>query len=493
MGARTGRQYRENLRRHPREVWLKGQRVDDVTAHPAFRSSVDQIAALYDLQHESGRTDDLLYTSPATGNPVATSFLMPRSGEDLRKRGRAFAAVAEQTLGMIGRSPDFLNTTAAALAESRSFFDRLGTRFGDNVVAYYEHIRENDLFLTHALITPQIDRSRSSSEQAEEMLHLGVVEETAEGLVVHGARMLATLAPIADEVLIYNLPGLRPADERHAMVFALPIETPGVKLVCREPYDEGESHPFDHPLSGSLEESDALVVFDRVLVPWDRVFLYNDVGLANSLYRETNLLQHITHQTNVRGLVKMRFAVGVAMAVASAVKADGFLHVQHMLGECVGYLELIESALHRAETEYETRADGAVRALMAPLQTLRGFLPQAYPRVIEVVQTIGAGGLMLTPAADDFDSPIADDVKRYFQGADGLAAEDRTRLYNVAWDLSMSAFGTRQLQYERYYAGDPVRLLARNYLAYDKSECSALVERALAMAGTPQRRTAVAA
>jgi len=257
-----------------------------------------------------------------------------------------------------------------------------------------------------------------------------------------------------------------------------------VKLVCRVPYDSGDTHPFDHPLGSSLEESDALVVFENVLVPWDRVFLYNDVGLANSLYRETNLLQHITHQTNVRGLVKMRFAVGVAMAVADAVKADSFLHVQQMLGECVGYIDLVEAALVRAEVDCETTADGAVRALASPLQTLRGFLPRVYPRVIEVLQTIGAGGLMLTPSADDFHSPIGDDVTRYFQGADGLTAEERTRLYNVAWDLSMSPFGTRQVQYERYYAGDPVRLLARNYQAYDKTACDALVGRALIMAGS---------
>jgi anthranilate 3-monooxygenase (FAD)/4-hydroxyphenylacetate 3-monooxygenase len=492
MSARTGEQYVEGLRRHPREVWLKGRRIDDVTEEPSFHASIRQLAGLYDLQHDPAHADDLTYASPSTGDAVPTAFLMPRRAEDLRKRGRAFGAAAEATLGMIGRSPDFLNTTVMALAESCEHFARAGERFRDNVVAYYEHVRENDLFLTHALITPQIDRSRSSSEQADALLHLGVVDETPDGLVVHGARMLATLAPVADEVLIYNLPGLRPGDEAHAMVFALPIDAPGIKLICREPYDDGESLDFDRPLSGSLEESDALVVFENVLVPWERVFLHNDVALANSLYQHTSLIPHITHQTNVRGLVKMEFAVGVAMALAEAIKADAHLHVQHMLGECVGYVELIRSALLRAEVDYERSPDGRVRANTAPLQTLRGFLPRVYPRVIEVLQTIGAGGLMLTPSAADFESPIGDDVRRYFQGAEGLAAEDRTRLYKVGWDLAMSPFGTRQVQYERYYAGDPVRLLARNYLTFDKTECEALVQRALRLAGTPGEAPTVA-
>jgi anthranilate 3-monooxygenase (FAD)/4-hydroxyphenylacetate 3-monooxygenase len=485
MGARTGTEYVERLRTQPREVWIAGERVDNVVDHPALRASVRELAGLYDLQHDPAYSDDLLYESPTTGDPVATAFMVPHSQADLVTRRKAFKAVAERTLGLMGRSPDFLNTTLMAFADADEVFGRAGQRYADNIRAYYEYVRENDLFMTHALIQPQIDRSKSSSEQADEFLHLGVVRETPDGIVVRGARMLATLAPVADEVLIYNLPGMKQGDVAHALAFAVPVDAPGLRLICREPYDTGDSAAFDHPLSSRFEESDALVVFNDVLVPWERVFVYQDVELANAMYGDTNLRQHTAHQTNVRGLVKLQLATGLAMSLARSVKADGFLHVQQMLGEAIGYIELVKASILRAEVEHEVTPSGTVRARFEPLQTLRGFLPRAYPRVIEILQTIGAGGLMITPSAADFQGEIADDVHRYFQGADGLAAVDRARMLKAASDLAMSAFGSRQVQYERYYAGDPVRLVAGNYLMYDRAECDALVARAMELAGDP--------
>lgn len=488
MGIRTGQQYVEGLKARPREVWLRGERVNDVTTHPAFRAQVQSIARLYDLQHDSRHADTLTYQSPTTGKRVGTAFMVARSVQDLRKRRDAFRLFAEATFGMMGRSPDFLNTTLLAFAEARDVFDRLGTRFGDNITRYYEYVRENDLFLTHALITPQIDRSKTSFEQTDEFLHMGVVRETADGLIVRGARMLATMGPTADEVIVYNLPGLKPGDERHAMMFAVPIDTKGVRLICREPFDEGASNSFDHPLASRFEEADALLVFDDVLVPWDRVFLHGNVTIANAMYLDTNLRNHTAHQTGTRGIVKLQTAIGVAIAVAEAVKASQFLHVQEMLGECIGSLELAKSCIVRAEVEFETTPAGGVRASLTPLQTLRGFLPRAYPRVIEVLQTIGAGGLLMMPTAADFASPIAADVEKYYQGADGMAAKERIALYKLAWDLAGDAFGMRQMQYERYYAGDPVRIVAGNYLAYEgRAELRSMVDRALALAGDPTK------
>lgn len=488
MGARTGAEYIQGLRDRSREVWVDGERVEDVTEHPAFRASVRRISELYDLQHDPAHREHCLYESPTTGDPVPAAFMVPHTREDLVKRRKAFHSFAEYTLGLMGRSQDFLNTTVMALADARAVFERGGERYGENVVRYYEHVRENDLFLTHALIPPQTDRSKSSAKQKDRFLHLGVVDENDEGIIVQGARMLATLGAEADEVIIYNLPGMKEGDEAHAVAFALPLDTPGLRLICREPYDKGKGSDFDHPLASNFEESDALVVFDEVLVPWDRVFLYKDVGLANAMYFDTNLRQHTAHQTNVRGLVKMQLAVGVTMALANSVKADNFLHVQRMLGEGIRDMEIIKSGIIRSEVEYEESPTGSIRTSLEPLQTLRVFLSEAYPRAIEVLQTIAAGGIMIQPSEADFTSEVAADVEKYFQGADGLTALDRTKIYKLASDLAMSAFGQRLVQYERYYAGDPVRLLAVNYMAYDKSECDALVDRALKIAGEPAVR-----
>ncbi|WP_214366532.1 4-hydroxyphenylacetate 3-monooxygenase, oxygenase component [Pseudonocardia sp. H11422] len=483
MPVRTGAQYIENLQKHPREVWLRGERVDDVTTHPALRRPIEQIARLYDMQHDPELAPILTGAGP-DGTPVGRAFLPCRTPEDLATRRAAFRAWAEPTLGLMGRSPDFLNTTLMAFTESPGVFAKLGQRYADNIARYYEYVRDNDLFLTHALITPQTDRSKTASEQQEEFLHMGVVSETADGLVVRGARMLATLAPMADELIIYSLPGLRPGDERHAACFAIPIDTPGLRLISRAPFDDGTRHPFDHPLSAHFEEADCLVVFDDVLVPWDRVFLHGDVALANALYAETNLRQHTAHQTGVRGLVKLQFVTGLAMKLSQSVKIDGFLHVQQKLGECIAAVEQAHALIVAAEAEYETTDAGTVRPRFNALQTLRVLLATQYPKLVEILQTLGAGGLLMMPSAEDFGSPIAEDIARYYRGAE-MSAVDRIRLYKLAWDLCGDAFGQRALQYERYYAGDPVRLLAMNYLSYDSGACFALVDRALALSGDP--------
>ncbi len=486
MPARTGKQFIEGLKSRPRDVWVRGERVGDVAAHPAFKRPVERIAQLYDMQHDPKYSDVLTYKSPSSGKPVGTAFMAPTSLEDLVKRRNAFQVWSEATFGLMGRSPDFMNTVLLAFAEAKEVFARDGQKYADNLVKYYEHVRENDLFLSHALISPQTDRSKSSSEQVDPHLHMGVVKETPEGIVIRGARMLATMGPICDEMLIYNLPGLKPGDEPHAVAFAVPVDAPGLRQICREPYNWGDRSNYDHPLAANFEECDSLLIFNDVLVPWERVFIYNNVKLANALYPDTALRNHTGHQTNVRAMVKMRFAVGLAQALARSVKTDQFLHVQEKLGECMSYVELVKSAIVRAEVEHDKLPNGHVRASLPPLQALRGLLPTFYPRVIEVLQIIGAGGLLMTPSGADFHAPeIAGDVAKFYQGAEGFKSVDRARLFKLAWDLAGDSFGMRQLQYERFYAGDPVRILAMTYLGTDDRDYKSLVDRAIEIAGNP--------
>ena len=189
---------------------------------------------------------------------------------------------AEATFGLMGRSPDYLNTVLVAFVDAPEFFAQGGAKFADNVQGYYRYCRDNDLFLTHAIVNPQIDRSKSSSEQADPFIHLGVVDQTREGLVVRGAKMLATHGPTADELLVYPLPGsLRSGEEQHALAFGIPTDTPGLRFICREPFDAGMQSEWDHPLGTRFEEPDAMAVFNDVLVPWERVFLHADVARGN--------------------------------------------------------------------------------------------------------------------------------------------------------------------------------------------------------------------
>jgi anthranilate 3-monooxygenase (FAD)/4-hydroxyphenylacetate 3-monooxygenase len=488
MGVRSGQQYIEGLRSHPRDVWIEGRKVEDVTTHPAFSRIVRQLARLYDAQLDPNLQDQLTYLVPETGERAGLAFMPAYSSADLRRRRDAYQLWAKMNFGLMGRSPDFLNVTLLAFWEAREVFARNGQSFSDNIVRYYEYVRDNDLFLSHALITPQNDRTKPSSELAD--LHMRVVKETSEGIYVSGARMVATLGAVADEVLMYCLPGLHKNDADHALAFAIKVSAPGVRQICREPYTlDGQKSEFDHPLSSNFEENDSLLIFHNAFVPWERVFLFRDVDLNNAFYADSALRNHTAHQTNARALVKMQFAVGVAIAVARAIGADPFLHVQQMLGECLNSIEFIKSALTRSEVECEPTPRGTVRPLLAPLQALRSYLPSAYPKVVEAIQKIAAGGFMMMPSGVDFTVPdLKEDMALYYQGAGGMSSLDRVRLFKLAWDLAGEAFGGRLLQYERYYAGDPVRVTASNYLACDDREMMRLVNEALQLAGMPKPR-----
>ncbi|MCX4163596.1 MULTISPECIES: 4-hydroxyphenylacetate 3-hydroxylase family protein [Paraburkholderia] len=484
MGIRTGKQFIEGLKSRPRDVWVRGERVEDVTTHPAFRAAVEQLAALYDTQHAPELQDRLTYVVPETGERAGLAFMPAKSAADLRRRREAYRIWAETNFGLMGRSPDFLNVTLLAFWEARHDFARGGQKYADNIVKYYEYIRDNDLFLSHALITPQNDRSKQSSEQAG--MHLRVVKETDDGIYVSGARMIATLGPVSDELIMYNLPQFKAGDEDHAIVFAVPTDVAGLRQISRDPYHVEGHESYDHPLSTRFEENDSLLIFHDVFVPWERVFCYRQVELSNQLHTHTTVRNHTAHQTNTRALVKMQFSVGVAIAVAKSIKADQFLHVQQMLGELLGYVEQVKSALVRSEYESELTEVGTVRPSLAPLQAIRAMLSTAYPRVIEVLQTIGAGGLMLMPSAADFRAPeLSDDLALYYQGAGGMPSIERVKLFKLAWDLAGEAFGQRLVQYERYYAGDPVRNLALNYLSNRDPDMQRLVDKALELAGDP--------
>jgi 4-hydroxyphenylacetate 3-monooxygenase oxygenase component len=477
MALRSGAEFIEGLRRSPREVWVAGRRVDDVTADPVFARPVQSIAMLYDLQVSPAHREAMSYQEDGESHGI--SFLIPRSRDDLVRRRLGMKVWADASFGLLGRSPDFLNTVLMAWAENADFFGQRGAQFADNALNYYKLCRTCDLFATHAIVNPQTDRSRGSHQHDDPFAHLGVVEETKDGLIVRGAKMLATHGPTADELLVYPQPGIRDGEERYVLAFGIPCATKGLKFICREPFDDGTQSAWDHPLGARFEEPDAVCVFDDVLIPWDRVFLYGDVKLGNAMFGQAGIRNNTGHQTAIRGLAKCQLLVGCALALTQAVKSDVHLHVQQNLGELLGYLPLIEGAILLSEQNAEPTGRGAVRPAYAPLQALRLHIPKFYERIVQVTQTLAAGGLLISPTEADLRSEIGPDIARYYKGA-GVDAEQRIRLFKLAWDLTGTQFGQRMLHYERYYAGDPVRVSAAYHSDVDKAHLFAMVQRALA-------------
>jgi aromatic ring hydroxylase len=268
--------------------------------------------------------------------------------------------------------------------------------------------------------------------------------------------------------MVYPLPfSVRPGEEKYALAFGIPTDTKGLRFICREPFDAGDQSQWDHPLGARFEEPDAMAIFDDVLVPWDRVFLHGNVELANTLFARTGLQRHTGHQT-------------LAIALSRNVKTDGFLHVQEQIGECIGYLQLIEGAILMSEQKAEPSGHGTLRPALEPLQALRYHIPRFYERMVRLTQVLGAGGILANPTQADLNSEIGADIHRYYRGAD-RDAEAKIRLSKLAWDATGTQFGQRQLQYERYYAGDPVQMGASLYKTWDHAALLAMVDRALSL------------
>lgn len=481
MGIRTGAEYIEGLRKRPREVWVAGEKITNVVDHPYFRQPIKEIAKLYDMQHDPKYQDKITHICEETGERVSNAFLVPRSVEDLRAKKTLYEIWAKATFGLMGRTPDFLNTVVTSMASNSWFFEQYDSQWAENIKNYYKYLRDNDLFLTHALVNPQNDRSNPSSQQQDKYTHLGVVEETSEGLIVRGAKMLATLAPITDEVIVYPFPySSKPGDERYSLAFAIPIDAPGLKIICREPMQDGTRPFFDHPLASRFEENDALLVFDDVLIPWDRVFVNQHIEAGNTLYPKTGAGLTPAYQSAVRGHIKLAFAMEVCMRVAEAIGVDVFPNVQAQLGEVAREVETVRALLVAAEVEHTYNKEGEVVPGAMPIETIRVILPHVYPRAIEIMQTIGAGGLTMMPTRADMDNPeLKEYAEKYYVGKTGVSSEDRIKVFKLAWDLCGEAFGQRLLQYERYWTGDPFRRLGLFYNMYKNSREHWMVDEAL--------------
>ena len=456
MPARTGQQYIEGLRAQEREIWLGGERVKDVTRHKGLAGGVKAIASLYDLQHDPKVKKVMTYKSPASGDRVGRSFANPKTREELETRTQMMLNWARTTNGMMGRSPDFMNVTFAAWGAAGDFFGEKRPEFGQNMRRYVEHLREGDVCLTHALINLQRARNVSGMFNLQEGTALEVKKETSAGIIVHGARILATLGPLSDEIAVYS-PRLARHSEDHspfAMSFSIDCGAPGLKFLCRDSFDLGRSH-FDAPLGSRFEEMDCLVFFDNVLVPWERVFLLYDVDRLNQVPHVTHSTAHSAHQGAAKNLAKCEFVLGLALLMTEALGNSHLPHTEQHIGELMLYTELMRSCLRAAEADAEVDRWGVMTPAILPSESTRNLMMTCYPRMIEILQLLGSSSFLLTPSEADMNGPLRPQIDQYLT-TDKVAAQDRVKLFRLAWDVAGSAFGSRQVLYERFFASDPL-------------------------------------
>jgi 4-hydroxyphenylacetate 3-monooxygenase len=485
MAARAGKQFLERLRNTKRQLWLEGERVHDVTSHPALAGAAQTLAGIFDRQHAF--PEDCLTPDPETGEPVNVGHMIPRSVDDLKRRNRGLARIAEATVGLMGRTPDYMNVKFASFASRPQDWRAEGRNDegADNIVRFQKRISREDVSLTHTIIHPTIDKS-ADGQFVGNRVPVHKVGETAAGIVVRGARILATLAPFADEIAVYPAHPLPAGAEAYALAFSIGVDTPGLIFLCRDSAATPAADVFDRPLSTRFDEQDAFVIFDDVEIPRERLFCDGHLDVYNTV-GTTGLRDNMTNQTTIRALTKLEFAYGLACRMADTL-GDASPATHEMLGELLDYVDVSRNAVLLSAEHGRDIGNGVWFPDGRPLRPMRSLLATWFPRVNEILMLIGSHNLLATPSRRQLDHdglrPLLDE---FLHGARGTGAEERAALFRLAWDFVGSSLAGRNVLYERFYLTSAGRNRINNHLRnVDRTRAYALVDEILA-AG---RRTA---
>ncbi|CCH33123.1 4-hydroxyphenylacetate 3-hydroxylase N-terminal domain-containing protein [Actinosynnema sp. NPDC047251] len=459
----TGEEYLESLR-DGREVYIYGERVDDVTTHLAFRNSVRSIARLYDVLHDPA-SEGVLRVPTDTGNGGFTHpfFKTARSSEDLVAAREAIVGWQRLVYGWMGRTPDYKAAFFGTLDANAEFYGP----FEANARRWYRDAQERVLYFNHAIVHPPVDRDRPADRTADICVH--VEEETDSGLIVSGAKVVATGSAMTNANLIAHY-GLPVRDKKFGLVFTVPMNSPGLKLICRTSYElmvATQGSPFDYPLSSRLDENDSIMIFDRVLVPWENVFMY-DAGAANSFATGSGFLERFTFHGCTRLAVKLDFIAGCVMKAVEVTGTTHFRGVQAQVGEVLNWRDVFWGLSDAMAKSPNSWVGGSVQPNLNYGLAYRTFMGVGYPRIKEIIQqTLGSGLIYLNSSAADWKNPdVRPYLDRYLRGSRGIQAIDRVKLLKLLWDAVGTEFAGRHELYERNYGGDHEGIRVQTLQAY---------------------------
>jgi len=478
--TRSGDDYTRGLR-DGRTVFFQGQRVPEVTSHPAFAAGVRAVARLFDLVHDSAHRDLLTYPSPRDGRPVNKAWLVPRTREDLPARRRAIKFLADQSYGFLGRSPDHVASFFAGFAGAPSFYARGGQRFADNLLRFAAKAADEDLYLSYVIVHPTVDRAKPAHQQAEPYLYAGVAAERESGIVIRGAQMLGTGSVMSDYIFVTVILPLKPGDEDYAISCVVPNSAPGLKLYPRRPYALGPTSVFDYPLSSRYDETDSLVIFDDVFVPWEDIFIYRNIELTAGQFSATAAHVLGNTQAHIRSLSKLQFLVGLLKRCMDLSGRSQNAEVVAQLGALATRVSLVEGMILGAEAAAEPDPFGVMRPKDSLLYASQVYQQAMYPRLLNQLRGMLGGSLIQLPAtAAELRMPeSAADIERYVRWPRATGTE-RVKLLKLLWDAIGSEFASRHLQYEMFYAGEPAAIQTREFRNFDWAAVEALVDRCLA-------------
>lgn len=469
--------------RDGRIVYFQGAEAGDVTAHPAFRNAVASAAALYDFQ--AANAELMTVASPTSGGRVNRAWALPDSYEALVARRQAMEAWAGTHYGFMGRSPDHVASCLAGMAMAPEVFEAYDPARAAALLDYFAYARDNDLFLTYVIINPQADRSKATHAQADEYLTAGIVDEDSTGLTLRGAKMLATSSIMANEVFVSCIQPLGPGDEKYAVSLALPMNAPGLKLLSRKSYELAAPSVYDNPLASRFDENDAVIYFDDVKVPWDRVFVAGNTAMMLKQFHATpaHVLQN--YQCQVRLAVKLRFLMGIARRIAEINGTIALPPVRETLGQLAAEAAMVDGLVHGMEAKGTVR-NGYYIPDAHLLYSAQVLTQQLYTRIIASLRNLAGGGLIMLPSGvEDFANPEIARLIGKTQQSPTASSEERVRFFKLAWDAIGSEFASRHTQYEMFYAGASFVTKGHSFRTYDWAGAGAMVDRMLSSYPAP--------
>jgi 4-hydroxyphenylacetate 3-monooxygenase len=473
--VKTGAEHVQSLR-DGRQVFIDGERVEDVTTHPAFHHAVRSAAALYDYQAAPEHIEHMTFVSPINGKRVNRAWWMPTSYAEMVQRREAMVAWLRLHGGFMGRSPDHLASALVGQAMGIEVFERYDKACARALQDYFTYARDHDLFLTYVIINPQADRSKAWGEQEDEFLVAGVVDEDSQGITVRGAKMLGTSSIMANEVLVANLQPLRPGEERYALSFALPMNAPGLKVLSRKSFEASATSAYDYPLATHFDENDALMYFDDVKVPWERVFVYRNTDMCRAQFHDTAGHMYQNYQAQIRLSVKLQFLVGIALMLTETIGTRFIPQVNEVLGQLAAQAAMVEGMVYGMEA-----AGGFYRKYYVPKKHLmyaaQVLTQELYPTYLRTLRELAGGSLIMLPSsARDFAHPELKTIIEKTQRSPAMTPEARVKFLKLAWDAIGSEFASRHLQYEMFYAGAQFVTKGHSVRTYDWDHARHLVQ-----------------
>ncbi|GKX35262.1 MAG: pyoverdin chromophore biosynthetic protein pvcC [Rhizobiaceae bacterium MnEN-MB40S] len=446
----TGDEYLGSLS-DGRTIFIHGERVRDVTKHPAFRNSARMVARWYDKLHAE-REKLAVPTDTGSGGWTHPFFLGPKSTEDLVKSRDCIAELQKISFGWMGRSPDYKGAFLGTLGANAEFYGD----YSQNARNWYARTQERLDYWNHAIVNPPIDRDKPVEDVRDIIIH--VERETDAGVVVSGAKVVATGSALTHFNFIAHY-GVPVKDKSFALIFTAPMDAEGVKLISRTSYELNASmtgSPFDYPLSSRMDENDSILVFDNVLVPWENIFLYGDIDKINSFFPASGFVPRFTFHGCTRLAVKLDFIAGLFSKAVEATGTKDFRGVQVAVGEVVAWANLFRGLSDAMATTPVPWTDGYVLPNPFTASAYRVFAPMAYGRIRELIQRHVASGLIYLPGSvKDFESDeVRPYLDRFVRGSNGYSAVDRVKLLKLLWDAMGSEFGGRHALYETNYGGN---------------------------------------